>query len=116
VVPLRALILSILIVLGGVQAWIGRSVMQYDGVQYLDLGDAYMRHDWHDAANSYWSPLYSWVQGGTLATIRPSSQTEFPVVHTVNFAIFLTVLAAFEFFLSTLLRSFENSNGRTLAN
>ena len=112
-VPLRVLILSILIVLGAVQAWMGRSLMHNDGVQYLDLGDAYMRHDWHDAANSYWSPLYAWVQGAALATIRPSSETEFQVVHAVNFVIFLAVLAAFEFFLSTLIRFFENSGLRS---
>jgi 4-amino-4-deoxy-L-arabinose transferase-like glycosyltransferase len=113
-VPFRALILSILIVLGAIQAWMGRSLMQYDGVQYLDLGDAYVRHDWHAAANSYWSPMYAWLQGAALAAIRPSSELEFPVVHAVNFAIFLAVLAAFEFFLSTLLHSFENSSGRSV--
>jgi hypothetical protein len=33
-----------------------------------DIGDAYVRGDWHSAVNAYWSPLYSWFLGLALTS------------------------------------------------
>jgi hypothetical protein len=91
------LILSV--ALGAFQAWIGRYSMGPDGMSYLDIGDAYFRADWKAAINGYWSPLYSIVLGAGLHVLRPSMRWEFPVVHLVNFVVFLGALLCFRIFL-----------------
>lgn len=90
--------------LGLVHAWVGRYSMNPDGVPYLDLGDALVRRDWAHAVNAYWSPLYGWILGLTVGEIRPSPKWEFPLVHAVNFVIFVVALLCFRFFLGALLR------------
>src|SRR5262245_31889130 len=92
------------LVLGAAQAWVTRFTMNPDGVSYLDIGDAYWRGDWHNAINAYWSPLYSWILGLLLKALRPSSYWEYPLVHLVNFLIYVAALACFEFFLGTFIR------------
>jgi hypothetical protein len=71
--------------------------MNADGINYLDIGDAYMRGDLDAAINSVWSPLYSWILGAVMSIVRPSMNWEFPVVHIVNFFIYIGALFAFEF-------------------
>jgi hypothetical protein len=72
--------------------------MNPDGIAYLDMGEAFMRGDWTMAINGYWSPLYSWLLGLALRVLAPAPQWEFPVVHAVNFVIFVGALASFDFF------------------
>src|SRR5262245_29254056 len=71
------------VTLGGLHAWTAatQQSMNEDGISYLDMGDAYLRGDWNMAVNTVWSPLYSWILGGTMKVIRPSMAWEFPVVH-----------------------------------
>lgn len=80
-----------------VYAAITSQSMNADGISYLDIGDAYFRADWVNAINPVWSPLYSWILGFANFIIRPSVQWEFPVVHLVNFIIYLLALSSFEF-------------------
>jgi hypothetical protein len=80
-----------------VYAAIKSQSMNADGISYLDIGDAYFRADWVNAINPVWSPLYSWILGLANFVIRPSIQWEFPVVHLVNFIIYLIALSSFEF-------------------
>jgi hypothetical protein len=44
------------LVLGLVQVWMGRSSMNPDGISYLDVGDAFVHHNWAVAINGWWSP------------------------------------------------------------
>jgi hypothetical protein len=83
--------------------------MNADGVSYLDVGDAYFRADWATAINPVWSPLYSWILGFANFVIRPTIQWEFPVVHLVNFIIYLGALSGFEFMWKRV-RTYEASN------
>jgi hypothetical protein len=76
--------------------------MSPDTTSYLDVGSAFYRHDWFGAFNAYWSPLYAWTLGVTVAVLKPSPKWEFPVAHAVNFGIFLVALFAFRFFLRSL--------------
>jgi hypothetical protein len=99
---LRILLPCSAIVLGISETWATRQSMGADGIAYLDMGDAYMRGDWHMAINAHWSPLYSWLLAVALKILKPSAHWEFPVVHLVNFAIFLGALTSFEFLLSGL--------------
>jgi hypothetical protein len=95
--------LGFTIVTGFVAAWVGRYSMNPDGMCYLDLGDATWSGRWSDAVNAYWSPLYAWLLGAALHIVRPTSHGEFPLVHAVNFIIFLLALGCFEMFFRSLL-------------
>lgn len=89
------------IALGAADAWATRFTMNPDGISYLDMGDAYLRGDYHMAVNAYWSPLYSWFLGFFLKVLKPSAYWEFAVAHMLNFLIYLAALASFEFLIST---------------
>ncbi|MDR7523065.1 MAG: hypothetical protein QN168_11430 [Armatimonadota bacterium] len=89
-------------VLGAVAAWEGRFDMDPDGVSYLDMADAYARRDWQNALNGVWSPLYSWILLPFLRGLRPDGYWEFPLVHAVNFLLYLGALAAFAYCLGQI--------------
>jgi hypothetical protein len=95
----------IAIVLGAVQAWTSRFSMNTDGVQYLDNAFAYSSGDFQHAVNSQWSPLYPWLISAWFATIHPGPYLEFPLVHWLNFVIYLLSLAGFLFFLKCVLET-----------
>jgi hypothetical protein len=97
---LRVACWAVTLALGAAQAWATRFTMNPDGVSYLDIGDAYWRGDWHNAINAYWSPLYSWILGFFLKVVKPTPYWEYPLVHLVNFLIYVGTLVCFEFFLS----------------
>jgi hypothetical protein len=92
---------SFLILAGLIDAIAGRHSMNPDGVSYLDMGDAMVRGDWKMAVNGHWSPLYPLLQGLALKLFKPSSYSQFSVVHFVNFLIYLFALACFDFLLQT---------------
>ncbi len=100
---LQAFLWSVAIGLGLFHAWVNRYVMGSDGISYLDMGDAYLRGDWQMAINGYWSPLYSWLLGLALLVLKPSPYWEFPVVHLVNFIIYLGALLCFAFLLNEVI-------------
>jgi len=81
------------------EAWSGRQYTDPDGISYLDMSDALILHTWHLLINPYWSPLYPFVIGVATWITRPSGYWELPIVHLVNFAIFLGALASFEFLI-----------------
>lgn len=95
--------------LGLLQAWgrrhdsaDGLAYIGADSISYLDIGDAYMRGDWHTALNAMWSPFYSWLLGITLRVLQPTPFWEFTVVRLLNFFIYAAALFAFAFFLRAL--------------
>lgn len=95
---------SIALVLGAIDAWTSRYHLNPMGISYLDMGDAFIRGDWQTALNGLWSPLYSLPLGLMNTLLRPSPKWEFPLVHLINFLIFLGALCAFEFFLRELIK------------
>jgi hypothetical protein len=101
---LRAIFWIVTLVLGFLQVWANLHRVGADGVNYLDMGEAYVRGEWNVAINGLWSPLYSWVLGLTMLVIHPSPFWEYAVVHLVNFVIYMCALGCFEFFLSGLIR------------
>lgn len=104
---LRASLRLFAIALAVVHTWAAATSysMNPDGVNYLDIGDAYFRGDWVNAVNTVWSPLYSWILGAVMWLLHPGMRWEFPVVHIVNFVIFLAALLAFEFLWTQLWRA-----------
>jgi hypothetical protein len=81
-----------------VAAAIQAESMGEDGINYLDQGDAWWRGDWPMAVNGTWSPLYPVLLGLVMRVVRPSMEWEFPLVHLLNFALFVFALGCFEFF------------------
>ncbi|HLK22489.1 MAG TPA: hypothetical protein VKT81_26265 [Bryobacteraceae bacterium] len=92
------------ILLGAAEAWRFRYLMNADGVQYLDNASAYWNGDFKHAINSQWSPLYPWLIGALFRAAHPDPLQEFPLVHLLNFFIYLFSAAAFLFFLNRVLR------------
>ena len=70
--------------------------MNEDGINYLDLGDAWWNGDWGAIVNTTWSPLYAWILGIVVNLTRPSVWWEFPVVQVTNFLLFALTLGCFE--------------------
>ena len=95
---------AIALLLGAASAWVARYTMYPDGVSYLDVGDAFWRGDWHNAINAYWSPLYPLILGLFMKLFGPSIRWEYPLVHVVNFLLFVFALVCFDLFLRTLLK------------
>lgn len=96
------------------QAWANRFYIEPDGVNYLDIANAYLRHDWRNAINAHWSPLWSWLLGLTLWLIRPSLFWESTLVHVVNFVVYLLVLLSFTLFLNELMTLCSEETDRNL--
>lgn len=90
----------LVVALGAVHAWVAvvKQSMNPDGIDYLDIGEAYFRGDWANAINAYWSPLYSWILGSGLHLLEPTLRWEFTLVHAINFLIYLLALVCFMFF------------------
>ncbi|MBI2490735.1 MAG: hypothetical protein HYV94_01295, partial [Candidatus Rokubacteria bacterium] len=91
---------ALAVALGALQAWASRHDMNPDGVSYLDLGDAFVRGDLAQAVSAYWPPLYAVILGAAVGLLRPSPAWEFPLVHAVNFLLYLGALASLEFLLA----------------
>jgi hypothetical protein len=106
--PIRIFFWCAALVLGAADAWVSRNAMNPDGVSYLDMGDAFFRRNWHMAINTYWSPVYPWIEGFFLWVLKPSAYWGFPVVHFVNLLIFVGALGSFEFFLRAFIHFHKN--------
>lgn len=91
---------TVSLMLGFFQAWARRFFMSPDGISYLDIGDAYFRGDWDKAINAHYSPLYSWIVSLGLHLLHPSMYWEFPVMHLMNFLMYICAVASFHFFLT----------------
>lgn len=66
----------------------GRNLpIRADGLSYLDVAGAYLRHDWSTALNAYWGPLYSVLIAVTLRLTRARGPEEFVAVRALNFLI-----------------------------
>ena len=94
---------SIAVAAGALQAWGARFVIEPDGVNYLDIADAYLRRDWSAAINAYWSPFYSWLLALVRWAFHPSPYWESTALHLLNFVLFLATILCFEFFYRRLL-------------
>lgn len=93
---LRLLTLGI----GALHTWVAvtRQSMSEDGINYLDMGEAFLEGDGGTALNTIWSPLYAVIVGAVQRIVQPSIWWEFPVVQMTNFVIFAAALFCFEFF------------------
>lgn len=85
-----------------------RFAMNPDGISYIDIADAYSKGEWQDALNAYWSPLYSWIIALFLFLFSPEPESEFQLIHAINFLILIFTLTGFDFFFRELLLRVRN--------
>lgn len=78
------------------------TVYDDDAISYLDIASAYLRGDWTNAINGYWSPLYSWLIAAGLAIFRPTPFWEFAFLKALNFVTFIFLIGCFEYFLKAV--------------
>jgi len=100
---IRVTVWTVTAIAGFVQAWSLRFTINPDGNSYLDIASAYLRGDYGNAVNAYWSPVYSWLIAIALRVLRPSPYWETTLLHLLNFAGVLITLRCFEYFFVAFL-------------
>lgn len=106
---IRGLAWLLVVALAGFQAYAQRYAVGPDGVAYLDLSDAVVAGHWAGLVNLYWSPLYPLIVGVARLVTRASPANEVPVMHLVNALAFVAMFAAYEYFLTPVLRISEET-------
>jgi len=104
----RVVMWTATIAAGLLQALAVRFSISGDGNSYLDVASAYLRGDFANAINAYWSPFYSWLIALVLWVFKPGGYWETTILHLLSFAGLLVALRAFEFFFSTFLAAKQN--------
>jgi hypothetical protein len=93
------------LLLAGIQAWGQAHATNPDGLSYLDLADAFLAGDFGAAISPIWGPLYPGLLAVGLRLAHPAPEWVLPLVHAVNYVIFLGALVSFDWFLQELLRA-----------
>lgn len=101
---LRILSLITAIFFGLIYVWSARQSMTADGISYLDIADAFLSKDWKGVINASWSSLYPFLISIGFCLFKPTAPLEFPVVHLVNFLIYLFTLLCFSFFINEVIK------------
>ena len=96
--------------MGAVYAYSLRFIMTPDGIGYLDVASAYLRHDWTTAVNGWWSPVYCWILAAFLGIFPPTARTEYPLVHLVTFLCFAFTSLSFYLFWEALRSAVRGTN------
>src|SRR5882762_9325553 len=113
----RVVMWTATIVAGLLQALAVRFYISGDGNSYLDVASAYLRRDFANAINAYWSPFYSWLIALVLWVFKPSGYWETTILHLLNLVGLLLALRAFEFFFRQFLaakQTFTRSEGESV--
>jgi hypothetical protein len=86
----------IVLLIGARCAFTGRDMpIGADGLGYLDVARAYLRHDWQTAVNGYWGPLYSWLLAIMMRFFHSGAGDELAMARALNCAIFTVALYTF---------------------
>ena len=104
----RAVAWTATVTAGLLQALAARFYISGDGNSYLDVASAYLRGDFANAINAYWSPFYSWLIALVLWTFKPGAYWETTILHLLNLVGILLALRAFEFFFRQFLAAARN--------
>lgn len=84
--------MTVCLVAGALDAFIGRHAMNPDGISYIDMARTTMLVGLRGLVNGYWSPGYPALIVAALRIASPSAATEFPTVRALNFLIFAVTL------------------------
>jgi hypothetical protein len=112
---IRATAWSVIIALAVFQAWANRFAVGPDGISYLDLSDGITTGHWFRLVNLYWSPLYPALVGVGRLVTRANPANEIAVMHAVNVACLIAMLAGFEYMLMSIMELAARTRGSALA-
>lgn len=93
----------VVLVLGAIQAWAGRHMMNGDGISYIDIAREIVRGHWANVPNGYWSPLYSFLLAGVWKIFDPTPYWQTAVFHGANMVVLLLGLLGYHYLLTGLL-------------
>src|SRR5258708_30848631 len=93
---------AFLFLFGLANVWAFYNMLDPDTIAYLDIGDECFHGNWRALGNAYWSPLYPIVVGAVRRVLSVPMKWEYPLIHFVDFVIFLLVICCFEFFWGTV--------------
>ena len=109
------LVLSPVLVLGGVEDWYGKTdagdLLGSDAVQYLDCARAMARGDWRGALNAVWCQGYPALLAAARLLFPVGMSGEWLVTRAVNLAVLCFSLGSFAY-LMTGLRAGAARDGR----
>lgn len=91
------------LVIGAISAWLSRSVMNPDGISYLDLSDRLLAGNFSGIVNGYWGPVYTALLAAVRFLMRPTASLEFRAVHVANYAAFIIGLITFTLLIRELI-------------
>jgi len=104
---LAAVILTILIILGAIDAWAGRrSYVAGDTISYVDMANGIAAGDLAYFVNGHFSPLYPAILSVFVRPFQSDSLAEFCAIRAANFLIFVSVIFIFRTFLSRFLTEY----------
>ena len=101
---IRFLSFLIALVLGFLHSWASRYSITPDGVTYLDMADFIIKGDVKSALLPSWCPLYPFLLSVAFYLIKPATFWEYPLLHLVNYLIYIATLFSFDFFLMEFLK------------
>jgi hypothetical protein len=108
----RLIVWCVTVLLGLIFSLAAMFEMNPDGISYLHLSDFVALGRWKDVIDGCWSPLYPVLLGVAGAIVKPSPYWEAPMVHAVNFLIYIAAFWSFRFFLSSVRRHQELAAAR----
>ena len=106
-----ALLWTLALLLGAMEAWHTRHRIFSDGISYLEIAGKYASGDWHGALNAYWSPLYSLIYAAALVALRPGPYWQVATLHLINFLAYVGSLFSFSWLLRELCFRFGEKPG-----
>ncbi|MGA2434204.1 MAG: hypothetical protein ABSG25_02865 [Bryobacteraceae bacterium] len=77
-------------------------------MSYLDIGSGVLRDGPSVLVNGCWSPVLPAFIAAAFSIFRPAPSQELPLLHALNFVLFILVLLCFTFFLRMWLASLES--------
>jgi hypothetical protein len=108
----RLLVWCVTLLLGLIFSLATMFEMNPDGISYLHLADFVALGRWRDVIDGCWSPLYPVLLGIAGAALKPTPYWEAPMVHAVNFLIYVAAFWSFRFFLASVRRHQEQAPAR----
>jgi len=101
---LRVLFIIFAIFIGAAYSYVSRFSITSDTISYIDMAYEFINYGYKGLINGIWSPLYPFFLAIGFYIFKPDSFNEFPVLHLVNFLIYIFALFSFDFFLLSLLK------------
>ncbi len=98
---------------GAILTYATRYYLNSDGINYIEMADAFSRGKWSALVNLTESPGYAFVMGVAMLAYQPDRLSEVPFLKVVNFVGLAAAMASCELFV-TMIRREADQTGQTL--